>query len=80
MGRRVTIVGYVCVCASGSFFSNMAKKTYGSTQRYSLSYNVFFCKTASSRRYIQNSSGSHIGAPVGNFACPRRHPSIYPFT
>jgi len=67
MRRRVTVVGYVCVCVcvcvcvfvcvSSSIFSNSnksAKKTYGSPQRcIRLIYNVFFFfhKTASSWRY-----------------------------
>ena len=49
MHRRVTVVGYVCVCVSSSIFSNSnksAKETYGSPQCCNgVIYNVgFFVK------------------------------------
>ena len=84
--RRAAPQGYsscVCVCVSGSIFPNSdesARKTHGLPQLCNclIQNELFFIKQP--LRVLRNSSGSCIGTPVSHFACPRRHPSVYPFT
>ena len=71
----------VCVSASISPNSNeLAKKTYGSPQHCNCLIIMCFFSVKQPFEKLQNSSGSHVGTPIGHFACPCRFPSVHPFT